>query len=247
MAAGTKVAAFGALFRLFYVAFGGARWDWMPVAWAVAILTMVVGSVMALSQTDVKRLLAYSSIAHAGFMLTAFLGARSLAEIGPGDIQPVQAVLFYLTTYGLTNMAAFAIVTLVRDSSGEATSMRSWTGIGKQSPLVAGIFSFLLLGLAGIPLTSGFTGKWAVFTSAASAGAWPVVIVAVLGSAAAAFFYVRIIVLMFFTDPVGETSVALPSIMTSSVIAIGALGTLVLGVVPGPLLDLLGRVAEFVR
>jgi NADH-quinone oxidoreductase subunit N len=248
MAAGTKVAAFGALFRLFYVAFGGARWDWMPVAWAVAILTMVVGSVMALSQTDVKRLLAYSSIAHAGFMMTAFLGARSLAEIGPGDIQPVQAVLFYLTTYGLTNLAAFAIVTLVRDSGGEATSMTAWTGLGKESPLVAGIFSFLLLGLAGIPLTSGFTGKWAVFTSAMSAGAWPVVIIAVLGSAAAAFFYVRIIVLMFFTDPVVEgTSVALPSAMTSTVILVGAAGTLVLGVVPGPLLDLLGRVAEFVR
>jgi len=160
----------------------------------------------------------------------------------------VQAVLFYLTTYGLTNMAAFAIVTLVRDSGGEATSMSAWTGIGKQSPLVAGIFAFLLLGLAGIPLTSGFTGKWAVFTAAASAGAWPVVIVAVLGSAAAAFFYVRIIVLMFFTDPVTEgTSVALPSAMTSVVIAVGAAGTLLLGVVPGPLLDLLGRVAEFVR
>ncbi|MFL6023890.1 MAG: NADH-quinone oxidoreductase subunit NuoN [Marmoricola sp.] len=248
MAAGTKVAAFGALFRLFYVGFGGARWDWMPVAWAVAILTMVVGSLMALAQTDVKRLLAYSSVAHAGFMMTAFLGARSLAEIGPGDIQPVQAVLFYLTTYGLTNMAAFAIVTLVRDSSGEATSMSSWTGIGKQSPLVAGTFAFLLLALAGIPLTSGFTAKWAAFTSAMSAGAWPVVIVAVMGSAAAAFFYVRIIVLMFFTDPVSEgASVALPSVMTTVVIAIGAAGTLVLGVVPGPLLDLLGRVAEFVR
>jgi NADH-quinone oxidoreductase subunit N len=248
MAAGTKVAAFGALFRLFYVAFGGTRWDWMPVAWAVAILTMVIGSVLALSQTDVKRLLAYSSVAHAGFMLTAFLGARSLADIGPGDIQPVQAVLFYLTTYGLTNMAAFAIVTLVRDSGGEATSMYAWTGLGKKSPLVAGIFAFLLLGLAGIPLTSGFTGKWAVFTAAASAGAWPVVLVAGLGAAAAAFFYVRIIVLMFFTDaPADAPAVAVPSFMTSSVILVGAAGTLILGVVPGPLLDLLGRVAEFVR
>src|SRR5690606_10049292 len=119
MAAATKVAAFGALLRLFYVAFGGARWDWTPVFAVVAILTMVVGSVLALSQTDVKRLLAYSSIAHAGFILTGFLGIRSLADIAPGEITAVQAVLFYVTTYGLMTMAAFAIVTIVRDSGGE--------------------------------------------------------------------------------------------------------------------------------
>jgi NADH-quinone oxidoreductase subunit N len=252
MAAGTKVAGFGALFRLFYVAFGGARTEWLPVAWAVAILTMVVGSVLALAQTDVKRLLAYSSVAHTGFILTAFLGARSLADIGPGNIQPVQALLFYLTTYGLTNVAAFAIVTLVRDSSGEATSFTAWTGLGRRSPLVAGAFAFLLLGLAGIPLTSGFIGKWAVFAAAMSAGAWPVVVIAVLGSAAAAFFYARIIVLMFFHDPIEQAStsapsVVLPSILTSGVITVCVAGTVVLGLVPGPLLDLLGRVAVFIR
>ncbi|HET6165722.1 MAG TPA: NADH-quinone oxidoreductase subunit NuoN, partial [Marmoricola sp.] len=248
MAAATKVAAFGALLRLFYVAFGGARWDWQPMMWAVAILTMVVGSVFALTQTDVKRLLAYSSIAHAGFVLTGFLGARSLADIHAGDINPVQAVLFYVTTYGLTTIAAFAIVTVVRDSGGEATHLSRWAGLGKESPLIAGIFAFLLLGMAGIPLTSGFTGKWAVFAAALSAGAWPVVIVAVLMSAVAAYFYVRVIVVMFFADPVGEgPTVAVPSMLTSSVIAVGAAATLVLGVVPGPLLDALGRIAEFIR
>jgi NADH-quinone oxidoreductase subunit N len=248
MAAATKVAAFGALLRLFYVAFGGARWDWQPMFWVIAILTMVVGSVLALSQTDVKRLLAYSSIAHAGFLLTGFLGARSLADIHAGDINPIQAVLFYVTTYGLTTMAAFAIVSIVRDSAGESTGLARWAGLGKESPLVAGSFAFLLLGMAGIPLTSGFTGKWAVFASALSAGAWPVVIVAVLMSAVAAYFYAKIIVVMFFSDPIGDgPSVTKPSIMTSSVIAIGVLGTLVLGIVPGPLLDLLGRTAEFIR
>jgi NADH-quinone oxidoreductase subunit N len=248
MAAATKVAAFGALLRLFYVAFGGARWDWEPLMWGVAILTMVVGSVFALTQTDVKRLLAYSSVAHAGFVLTGFLGARSLADIHAGHNNPVQAVLFYVTTYGLTTMAAFAIVTVVRDSGGEATHLSRWAGLGKESPLVAGIFAFLLLGMAGIPLTSGFTGKWAVFAAALSAGAWPVVIVAVLMSAVAVYFYVRVIVLMFFADPVGEgPTVAVPSVLTAAVIAVGAAATLVLGVVPGPLLDLLGRTAEFIR
>ena len=248
MAAATKVAAFGALLRLFYVAFGGARWDWQPIFWAIAILTMVVGSVLALSQTDVKRLLAYSSVAHAGFLLVGFLGARNLAEINAGDISPVQAVLFYLTTYGLTTMAAFAIVSLVRDGAGESTQLARWAGLGKTSPLVAGSFAFLLLGMAGIPLTSGFTGKWAVFAAALSAGAWPVVIVAVLMSAVAAYFYVKVIVVMFFTDPIGDgPSVTVPSLLTSSVIAIGTAGTLVLGIVPGPLLDLIGRTAQFIR
>jgi NADH-quinone oxidoreductase subunit N len=248
MAAGTKVAAFGALLRLFYVAFGGARWDWTPMIWGVAILTMIVGSVMAFSQTDVKRLLAYSSIAHSGFLLTGFLGARALVDIKPGEINPVQAVLFYLTTYGLTTLAAFALVSVVRDGSGEATSFKRWAGLGKESPLVAGLFAFLMLSLAGIPLTSGFTSKWAVFAAAMNAGAWPVVIVAVLGSAAAAFFYIRVIVLMYFHEPIGEgPSVTMPSVMTSSVIAVGVAATLVLGLVPGPLLDMLGRTAQFIR
>lgn len=248
MAAATKVAAFGALLRLFYVAFGAARTDWLPMVWAVAILTMVVGSVLAISQDDVKRMLAYSSIAHAGFILTGFLGVRSLVEIEPGALTGVSAVLFYLVTYGFTTMAAFAIVSVVRDGSGEATHLSRWQGLGQESPLVAGTFAFLLLAMAGIPLTSGFTGKWAVFAAALSAGAWPVVVVAVLMSAVAAYFYVRVIVVMFFSEPVGEgPSVTVPSALTTTVIALGTLVTLVLGVAPGVLLDLLASVGVFIR
>jgi NADH-quinone oxidoreductase subunit N len=248
MAASTKVAAFGALLRLFYVAFGANRTEWMPMIWIVAILTMVVGSVLALTQTDIKRLLAYSSIAHAGFILTGFLGIRSLNDVAGGSLTGVSAVLFYLTTYAFTTMAAFALVTVVRDGGGEATHLSRWQGLGKESPLVAGLFAFLLLAMAGIPLTSGFTGKWAVFAAALSAGAWPVVIVAVLASAVAAYFYVKVIVLMFFAEPVGEgPSVTSPSVLTGSVIAIGVAATLVLGVVPGALIDLLGRVGVFIR
>lgn len=248
MAAATKVAAFGALLRLFYVAFGGNRTDWTPMIWAVAILTMVIGSVLAISQTDIKRMLAYSSIAHAGFILTGFLGIRSLDEVALGSLTGVSAVLFYLTTYGFTTLAAFAVVTLVRDGGGEATHLARWQGLGKESPLVAGAFAFLLLAMAGIPLTSGFTGKWAVFAAALQVGAWPVVIVAVLMSAVAAYFYVRVIVLMFFAEPVGDgPSVTTPSIMTGFVIGFGTLATLVLGIVPGALIDVLGRVGVFIR
>ncbi len=248
MAASTKVAAFGALLRLFYVAFGANRTEWVPMIWVVAILTMVVGSVLALTQTDIKRLLAYSSIAHAGFILTGFLGIRSLNEVAGGTLTGISAVLFYLTTYAFTTMAAFALVTVVRDASGEATSLARWQGLGKESPLVAGLFAFLLLAMAGIPLTSGFTGKWAVFAAALSADAWPVVIVAVLASAVAAYFYVKVIVLMFFSEPVGDgPSVTSPSALTGTVIAVGVAATLLLGVVPGALIDLLGRVGVFIR
>jgi NADH-quinone oxidoreductase subunit N len=248
MAACTKIAAFGALLRLFYVAFGGARLDWTPMIWAVAILTMVVGSVLALTQTDVKRMLAYSSIAHAGFLLTGFVGAQQAAQVNEGDLTSLQAVLFYLVTYGFMTIGAFAVVTVVRDASGEATHLSRWSGLGKESPLVAGVFAVFLLGMAGIPLTSGFTGKWAVFTSALAGGAWPLVVTALLMSVVAAFFYIRVIVLMYFSEPVGEgPTVTMPSVLTTIVITVGLTATLLLGVVPGPVLDLAAAAGEFIR
>ena len=111
------------------------------MVWVIAILTMVVGSVLALSQTDVKRMLAYSSIAHAGFLLTGFVGAQQVADVGLGEITSLQAVLFYLVTYGFTTVAAFAVVTVVRDAGGEATHLSRWSGLGKESPVVAGVFA----------------------------------------------------------------------------------------------------------
>jgi len=248
MAAATKVAAFGALLRLFYVAFGSDRTSWLPMFWAVAILTMVIGSVIALTQTDIKRMLAYSSIAHAGFILTGFVGLHAVSSFAGNEISSVQAVLFYLVTYGFTTIGAFAVVTVVRDAGGEATHLSRWAGLGKESPIVAGVFAFFLLAMAGIPLTSGFTGKWAVFASAVAGGAWPLVVVAVILSAVAAFFYARVIVLMFFSEPVGEGPVVMmPSILTTIVIAVGFAATVVLGIFPGPVLDLAANAGQFIR
>ncbi|HET9860060.1 MAG TPA: NADH-quinone oxidoreductase subunit NuoN [Nocardioidaceae bacterium] len=248
MSACTKVAAFGAMLRLFYVAFGSARWDWTPMIWVIAILTMVVGSVLALTQTDVKRLLAYSTIAHTGFILTGFVGVHQAGSAGPSEITSLQSVLFYLVTYGFMSIGAFAVVTIVRDAGGEATHLSRWAGLGKESPVVAGVFAIFLLGMAGIPLTSGFTAKWAVFTSALSGGAWPLVVVAVLMSAVAAFFYIRVIVLMYFSEPVGDgPTVTMPSVLTTIVIAVGFAVTVALGVVPGPVLDLAAAAGEFIR
>src|SRR4029079_5518098 len=191
MAACTKIAAFGAMLRLFYVGFGADRWDWQPMLWIIAILTMLVGSVLAVVQTDVKRMLAYSSVAHTGFLLTGLLGVQATSALGPHEITSLQAVLFYLATYGRATVGTFAIVTLVRDAGGEATAFSKWAGLGRRSPLVAGAFGFLLLSMAGIPLTGGFVGKWAVFAVALSAGAWPVVVVAIVASIISVFFYVR--------------------------------------------------------
>jgi NADH-quinone oxidoreductase subunit N len=248
MAAATKVAAFGALMRLYYVAFGSDRWSWQPMLWAIAILTMLVGAILAVAQSDIKRMLAYSSVAHTGFLLTGVLGVTTASDLADGQITSLQAVLFYLVTYGFVTLGAFAVVSMVRDAGGEATHMSRWAGLGKESPFVAAIFTLFLLSMAGIPLTAGFTGKWAVFAAAMSAGAWPVVVVAVLTSALAAFFYVRVIVLMYFSAPVGPgPSVTLPSVLTAVTNAVGVASTLVLGIVPGPVLDLAAHAGEFIR
>ena len=239
MSAATKVAAFGALLRVFYVAFGGMRWDWRPMMWVVAALSMIIGSILAVTQTDIKRMLAFSSVAHTGFIL---LGVVATSAAG------LSSTLFYLLAYGFTSLGAFAIVGLVRDASGEATHLSQWAGLGNKSPWMASIFALFLLALAGIPLTSGFTGKFAVFTAALEGGATPLVIVAVVASAVAAFFYARVIVLMFFTEPpVDGPSVVVPSALTTIAIAVSAAFTILLGIAPQPVLDLVINAGLFIR
>jgi NADH-quinone oxidoreductase subunit N len=200
MAACTKVAAFGALLRVVYTVIPGLHWDVNVGLWAVAIATMVVGTGIALVQTDMKRMLAYSSIAHAGFILT---GMVSLDRSG------ITAVLFYLLVYGIATVGSFGVVWLVRERAGdellgEATHVSQWAGLGRRNPAIALTFAVFLLSFAGIPLTAGFAGKFGVFSAAVRGGDWPLALIGVLASSAAAFFYVRIIVLMFFTGPAGE-------------------------------------------
>lgn len=239
MAAATKVAAFGALLRLLYVVLPGLTWDLRPVMWGIAIVTMVGGAVVAITQTDIKRLLAYSSIAHAGFILAGVIAATP---------QGISSVLFYLATYSFVTVGAFAVVTLVRDAGGEATHLSKWAGLGRRSPLVAAVFAVFLLAFAGIPLTSGFSGKFAVFKAAAEGGASGLVVVGVISSAIAAFFYIRVIVLMFFSEPKADgPTVAVPSPLTMTTIAVGVAVTLVLGLAPQYFLDLAGQAGVFVR
>lgn len=240
MAAATKIAAFGAMLRIFYVALPELRADWRPMMWAVAILTMVVGTLTAVTQTDVKRMLAYSAVAHAGFILT---GVIALNDNG------LSGTLFYLFAYGFSTLGAFAVVSLVRNSAGdEVTDLAQWAGLGRRYPLVGVVFSLFLLAFAGIPLTSGFVSKFAVFKAAGEGGAIPLVIVGVIASAIAAYFYVRVIVLMFFTDPPDDApEVVTPSSFTLATVTITAAVTFALGALPQPLLDLAGDSALFVR
>ncbi|WP_433381696.1 NADH-quinone oxidoreductase subunit NuoN [Streptosporangium sp. CA-115845] len=246
MASTVLVAAFGAVLRVFWVALGGLEWDWKPVMWGIAILTMIVGAILAITQTEIKRMLAYSSIAHAGFLLTGVVAIGAAEQ----NRHALSAILFYLAAYGFTTVGAFAVVTMVRDAGGEAGHLSRWAGLGKRSPVLAGIFAFFLLAFAGIPLTSGFFGKYAVFSAAVAGDALPLVIVGVVSSAIAAFFYVRVIVLMFFNEPaVDGPSIATPTVGTSAVVALAAAATVVLGVFPQPVLDLADQAASalFIR
>ena len=235
MASCTKVAAFGAILRVLYVGFSNTHWDWRPLMWAVAITTMAVGAIFGLTQTDVKRILAYSSIAHAGFIL---VGLIALTKDG------VSSTLFYLVTYGFATVAAFGLVTLVRDPDGEATHLSQWSGLARKSPIVALVMTILLMSMAGIPLTAGFVGKFTVFR-AAYHDSGPLVVIALIASAVAAFYYLRIVVLMYFSEPPENApTVAIPSPATTIALTLGTLVTIVLGIFPHPVLDLASHAAR---
>ncbi|ANC31253.1 NADH-quinone oxidoreductase subunit NuoN [Isoptericola dokdonensis] len=205
MAACVKAAAAGALVRVVFTLAAGLdeqlRADLVTGLWVVAILTMVVGTVAGAVQTDVKRMLAYSSIAHAGFLLVATVGFSATGS---------RAILFYVLAYGLATVGAFAVVTLVRERDadgnvlGEATHLTQWAGLARRAPLLAAAFCLFLLSMAGIPLTAGFIAKFSVFSAAVDAGAWPLAVIGVLASVVAVFFYVRLIVLMVLTPPLED-------------------------------------------
>ncbi|WP_182354431.1 NADH-quinone oxidoreductase subunit NuoN [Flaviflexus huanghaiensis] len=240
MAAGTKVAAFGAMVRFLYVIAPGMEADLEILLWTVIIATMIVGTVLGIVQKDIKRMLAYSSIAHAGFVLIA---VTSFQESG------LSATLFYLLAYGVATVGAFGVVTLVREKdsagniTGEATSLESYAGLAKRKPALAVAMLIFLLSFAGIPLTGGFVGKFTAFVAGIEGGAWPLVLIAVLASAATAYFYFRLVVLMFFTEPDDRTTVIASEGMTLVAIALAAVATIALGVVPGPVLEFFGEAA----
>jgi NADH-quinone oxidoreductase subunit N len=223
MSAATKVAAFMALIRVFMVAFQPLAWDWTPIVWGLAAVSVVVGSIFAIAQTDVKRMLAYSSVAHAGFILTGLTAA---------DASGARAAMFYLVAYAAMTVGSFGVVMLVASRGEERTTLSSYAGLWRRSPVLAALLTVFLLSLAGIPPSAGFIAKVNVFGAAIAAGHWPLAIIGVVSSVAAAFFYLRVIVLMFMQEPSEDFELD-PAPVARVAVALPAILTVILGVVPG--------------
>ncbi|HVM10947.1 MAG TPA: proton-conducting transporter membrane subunit, partial [Actinomycetota bacterium] len=192
-------------------------------------LSMVIGSTLAIAQTEIKRMLAYSSISHAGFVLVGVVAANQ---------QGISGAMFYLAAYAAMVIGAFGVVLLVSRRGEQATSLGSYAGLARRSPLLAALLTLFLLSLAGLPPAAGFMGKLLVFRAAVDAGDWMLVVVAVLASVVAAFFYLRVIVLMYMQEPEEQTALE-PAAGPGVALAVAAIVTLVLGVFPGVLLDVL--------
>ncbi len=233
MSAGTKVAAFAAFIRVFDIGFQPLGWDWTPVLWGLAAATVITGSLLAIAQTDIKRMLAYSSVAHAGFILIGLTAANQ---------DGIRSALFYLVAYSIMILGAFGVVMLVSIRGEGRTSLRSYAGLGRRSPLLAGLLTLFLLSMAGIPPTAGFIAKFSVFGAAVRAGHWELALIGVLSSVVAAFFYIRVMVLMYMQGPADDLEPD-RSVLLRVAIAIPAALTLVFGVFPQIVLGVLEKAA----
>ena len=242
MSTGVKAAAFAAFVRVFLSAFEPMRADWGAVLWVVAAATMVLGTVVGVVQSNVKRMLAYSSIAHAGYLLVALLSAN---DLGKG------AVLFYLLTYAVTNLGAFGVIGLLESGvQSPATSqpsttsqqpphdqVRDYAGLWYSHPVLAGLMTVFLLSLGGFPPMAGFIAKWYVFSAAMKSGNSGLAIIGVLTSVVSVFFYLRIVVMMYMTE--GGRPTVFPSVpkVAGLALVVSAILIFYLGILPARVLD----------
>jgi len=251
MAAGPKAAGFASFMRVFLFAFpffaasGAAdrtgeqlHLSWVLALEVLAVLTMTVGNVVALVQDNVKRMLAYSSIAHAGYALVGFVAAGAAADASQ-RWDAVSAVIFYMLVYSVMNMGAFAVVTLIARAGDRRTDVEDYRGIGFRSPALSLTLSLFLLSLIGIPLTAGFMGKVMVFGEALKQGFYVLVVVGVLNSAISVYYYLRLVVVMFFRERTTEWPAPHIPASLAVVLVIAVVGVILLGVAPGPVMDAL--------
>lgn len=239
IATGSKAAVFAALIRLLVAGLRTAEPNSTMLLWVLAAVTMTVGNVVAIAQSNLKRMLAYSSIAHVGYMLVGLV-AGGLAGAG--------AVLFYLLAYTFTTVGTFGVVALCQRAGDEAVEVRDYAGLGRRHPVLALSLSLFVLSLVGIPPLGGFVGKFYVFGSAVRAGYIWLAVIAVLNSAVAAYYYLRVIVQMYMQEPEGAAASLAPSFAGSLALVIALTGVLALGVVPGPFADLAqAAVAPLIR
>ncbi|NIO71130.1 MAG: NADH-quinone oxidoreductase subunit NuoN [Anaerolineae bacterium] len=228
MSVGAKAAGFAALGRLLLYAFPTLLWDWAWALAALSILTMTLGNLAAIAQTNVKRMLAYSSIAHAGYILIGIIAANEAGIAG---------VLFYLLAYAFMNVGAFAVVIAVGREGEPNLELSDYAGLGSRQPLLAAAMTVFMFSLAGVPPLAGFFGKFYMFSAAVQAGFVGLAIIGVLNSVVSAFFYLRVIVHMYMREPVVEARPVLAPPLALA-IALATLGTIVLGLLPTPLLTL---------
>ncbi len=239
IATGSKAAAFAALIRVLTVAFRGAQPDWTALLWIVAALTMTVGNVAAIAQSNLKRMLAYSSIAHAGYMLVGLVA---------GGMSGAGAVLFYLLTYTFTTAGAFGVITLCERARDEAVEVGDYAGLAERHPVLAAALGLFLLSLIGVPPLAGFVGKFYVFAAAVRAGYLWLTVAAVLNSALAAYYYLRVVVYMYMRAPESTPVAYTPSLAGALALVVALVGIVALGVVPAPFVDLAqAAVAPLVR
>jgi NADH-quinone oxidoreductase subunit N len=229
MSTGVKAAAFAAFARVFLSALEPLRADWTPVIWALAILTMIVGTVVGVAQSNLKRMLAYSSIAHGGYLLVALVAAN---EVGKASI------LFYLLVYAVTNVGAFGVIALLGTKDRANDELRDYAGLWQSRPALAALMTVFLLSLGGLPPTAGFVGMWYVFSAAVRAGYYDLAIIGMLTSVVSVFFYLRVVVMMYMAEP--EEGVARPVIgaVALSALAVSTIAIFYLGILPTRLLDL---------
>ena len=234
MSVAVKAAGFAALIRVFLVLFPGISEHLTPILWVMAALTMVVGNIVALAQNNIKRMLAYSAIAHAGYILMAFVA------FGNGDVvrNSVAATLFYLVAYGLTSFGAWSLVIMIEREFGKGLMLDDLAGIGKLYPWLGVAMLIFMLSFAGVPLTMGFWGKFYLFRTAVQAGYIGLAVIGLLTSVASAYYYLRVVVYMFMKP--GEPKLTLNP-WVSFVIGVMALAVLLLSLVPWTILELASR------
>jgi NADH-quinone oxidoreductase subunit N len=235
MSTAVKAAAFAAFVRVFLTAFDPLRPSWAPLLGAIAVATMVVGTVIGVVQTNVKRMLAYSSIAHAGYLLIGIIAANAVGKA---------AILFYLVSYALTNLGAFAIVALLATPSRDHDELADFGGLWYARPWLATLMAVFLLSLGGFPPTAGFIAKWEIFAAAVQEGYYGLAIVGVLTSVVSVFYYLRIVVMMYMSDARHEPTVASVSPTAVAGLALATVGVFYLGILPTGVINLALRSVE---
>jgi len=235
LSAGPKAAAFAAMLRIYMTAFEPVASTWEPIVWVIALATMTIGNFGAILQDNIKRLLGYSSVAHAGYVMVAVAAQSAIG---------VSAAMFYLAAYAFMNIGAFTVVTHFARAGERYLRVDDLAGLGRRQPVTAALFSLFLLSLIGVPLTGGFFGKFYIFKAALESGLVSLTILGLLNSVVAAYYYLRILVVMYFREPAADTEELAPVAAPLRVVLWGsALGTIFLGVIPTVVLHFTNQAA----